>query len=119
MEMVCIVCPNGCRLTVTGEGEDIAVSGNKCKRGEAFAVAELTAPMRSVTTSVRTTVAGYPVVSVKTDGEIPKGRIAELMALCRQITIDKPLAIGTKVAEDLFGTGVDLITTTDMEEANE
>lgn len=119
MELVCIVCPNGCRMTAERSDKGIVVVGNKCKRGEAFAVSELTDPARSVTTSVRTTVSGYPVVSVKTDGEIPKSKIFALMDLCGNITVDKPLPIGTVLAEDLFGTGVNLITTTNMEVIDE
>ena len=72
MEMVCIVCPNGCRLQVEKTSDGVNVRGARCKRGENFAVTELTCPTRSVTSSVRTTVADYPVVSVRTDGEIPK-----------------------------------------------
>ena len=33
MELVCIVCPKGCRMTV----ENGVVTGNTCKKGEAFA----------------------------------------------------------------------------------
>lgn len=117
--MICIVCPNGCRMDVKRNGSEITVVGNKCKRGEAFAINELTDPKRSVTTSVRTTVKGYPVVSVKTDGEIPKDKVFELMKLCAEVTIDKALPIGSVVLSNLFGVGVNLITTTDMEETNE
>ncbi len=119
MEMVCIVCPNGCRLDVERADGQIKVSGNKCKRGEIFAVTELTNPMRSVTSSVATTVAGYPVVSVKTDGEIPKGKIFDLINLLAQITLTQSVPSGTVVARDVFGTGVNVITTTDMEVTNE
>ncbi len=119
MEMVCIVCPNSCRMTVERTDEKVTVVGNKCKRGESFAVNELTNPMRSVTTCVKTTVVGYPVVSVKTDGEIPKSKIFEFMSLCDGIVIDKPLPIGSVLVDDLFGTGVKLVTTTEMEDTNE
>ncbi len=115
MEMVCIVCPNGCRLDVTRNGEEIVVVGNKCKRGEDFARTELTAPTRSVTTSVASVVQGFPVVSVRTDGEIPKNKIFELIELLRDVVIDKPLPINTTVLTDVFGTGVDVITTTEMQ----
>lgn len=114
MEMVCIVCPNGCRLDVTQNGNEISVLGNKCKRGEAFARTELTAPTRSVTTLVASTVEGFPVVSVRTDGEIPKGKIFDLVRLLKNVVLDKPLSIGTVVLADVFGTGVNVITTTDM-----
>ena len=119
MELVCIVCPNSCRLTVENHDGQVSVSGNKCKRGEVFANSELTNPMRSATTSVKTTVLGYPVVSVKTDGEIPKSKLFELMQLCDEIVIDKPLPIGTVLVDNLFGTNAKLVTTTDMEDTNE
>lgn len=119
MEMVCIVCPNGCRLTVEQSEGKVIVEGNKCKRGETFAVNEITNPTRSVTTSVVTTVKGYPVVSVKTDGEIPKEKIFELVELCKSITITQALPIGTVIAKNLFDTGVNLITTKQMEDTHE
>ena len=34
-ELICIVCPRGCRLTVD-ENNDYAVTGNSCKRGEVY-----------------------------------------------------------------------------------
>ncbi len=119
MQMVCIVCPNGCRLNVEQTEEGIVVSGQRCKRGEAFAIGELTDPKRSVTSSVRTTVKGYPVVSVKTDGEIPKSKIFELMDMLKNVTLHEPLPIGSVVIGNLFGTGVNVITTTQMEETDE
>lgn len=114
MDMVCIVCPNGCRLSVTNENGQIDVQGAKCKRGVNFAQTELTCPTRSVTSSVKTSVTGYPVVSVRTDGEIPKEKIFPLMRVLSKITIDKKLPIGTIILKDACNTGVNVITTTDM-----
>lgn len=116
MDLVCIVCPNGCRLSAEKNGEEVSVSGARCKRGEAFAKSELTCPMRTVTTSVKTTVTGYPVVSVKTDGEIPKDKIFDLMKLLSVVVLNKPVAIGTVVLKNVFATNVNVITTTEMEE---
>ncbi|MCM1194439.1 MAG: DUF1667 domain-containing protein [Corallococcus sp.] len=114
MEMVCIVCPNGCRLKVDNADGNVTVNGAKCKRGENFAKAELACPVRSVTSSVRTTVAGYPVVSVRTDGEIPKDKIFALIAELSEFTLDKKVPIGTIIIKNVFGTGVNVITTTEM-----
>ena len=47
-ELVCIVCPRGCTLQVEQEGDAFRVAGNACKRGEAFAISEQTAPMRTL-----------------------------------------------------------------------
>lgn len=119
MEMVCIVCPNGCRLSVTQRGGDVDVQGARCNRGKAFATSELTNPTRSVTSSVKTTVNGYPVVSVKTDGEIPKSKIFNLMQLLSTVTVQDYLPIGSVLIKNVFDTGVNVITTKEMEKTNE
>ena len=81
MELVCIVCPRGCRINV----ENGVVSGNGCKRGEAFALSEMTCPMRTVCSTVATTFEDYPVLPVRTNGEIPKDKIQEIgRASCRE-----------------------------------
>ena len=62
--ILCIVCPNGCRLNAekSAEGSGYAISGNKCKRGIDFAIAEITNPTRTLTTTVRTSFSGVPAV---------------------------------------------------------
>jgi CxxC motif-containing protein len=90
------------------------VTGNKCKRGEAFAVEEMTAPKRSVTSTVATAFADMPVVSVRTDGEIDKSRVFELMKYLKTVKADKRLKAGDILCANVLGTGVDLIITTDM-----
>lgn len=115
MDMVCIVCPNGCRLNIENTDGEITVTGAKCKRGEAFAKTELTCPTRSVTSSVKTTIADYPVVSVRTDGEIPKEKIFEFIGVLSKFTLDKKVPIGTILIKGVCGTNVNVITTTEME----
>lgn len=115
MDMVCIVCPNGCRLQVEQKDNEVTVAGARCKRGEAFAKTELTCPTRSVTSSVKTTVKGYPVLSVRTDGEIPKEKIFEFIGVLSKFTLDKRVPIGTILIKGVCGTDVNVITTTEME----
>ena len=112
-ELYCITCPAGCRLTVTGEKNAITVEGNGCKRGVEFALAEMTNPTRSLTTTVRTTFSGVPVLPVRTDGEIPKGKIMEAMMVLRGVVISSELDCGDTVMEDLIGSGVRVIATSD------
>lgn len=64
-EMVCIVCPNGCRLKVSRDGDKIDVQGAKCKRGVAFGTTELTNPTRSLTTTVDTAFSDMPACPSK------------------------------------------------------
>lgn len=111
-EYVCIVCPNGCHLTYD-ETNDV-VTGNKCKRGEAYARNEFKCPKRSICSSVKTTIKEYPVVSVRTNGDIEKTKIKDLLLLLKEVTITEYLPIRSVVIKNVFNSGVDVITTTDM-----
>ena len=112
-ELYCITCPIGCRLTVEGCGGDMTVEGNGCNRGVDFATAEMTNPTRSLTTTVRTSFPGVPVLPVRTDGEIPKGKIMEAMGVLNNVIISSKLDCGDTVLEDIVGSGVRVIATSD------
>ena len=111
MELVCIVCPMGCRMTVEGEGKTPAVSGNGCPRGVAFAKAELTCPMRSLSTTVRTQSATMPVLPVRTQSDIPKQLLPAAMQAINKLTLTQPLRCGDIVLENVAGSGVCVIAT--------
>lgn len=112
-EIVCIVCPNGCRILCEPAGDGIRYSGQKCKRGEAYAAAELTHPMRSLTTSVKTAFPDAPVVSVRTDGEVEKSKLREVSSALGQIIVTNRVKIGDIIAKNICGTGVNVICTSD------
>ena len=106
-KMVCIMCPMGCEMDVVNENGTISVSGNTCIRGEKYAVAELTEPMRVFTSVIRTKSG---VVSVKTDNPIPKKCMNDVVELVKGIKIDK-LNYGDVVVENILNTGANLIVT--------
>ena len=112
-ELYCITCPTGCRLTAAWNDDELVVEGNGCNRGVDFAKAEMTNPTRSLTTTVRTTFPGVPVLPVRTDGEIPKEKIMEAMKALNNIVISDALDCGDTVLEDLAETGVRVIATGD------
>jgi len=96
------------------QDEEIIVQGNGCKRGADFAHAEMTNPMRSLTTTVRTTFPGVPVLSVRTDGEIPKGKIFDAMRELGNVVIRSEVECGDTVLENIVGSGVRVIVTSDV-----
>jgi len=112
-KMYCITCPTGCKLQVEQFGESIKVEGNECNRGVEFAEAEIRNPTRSLTTTVRTTFQGVPVLPVRTDGEIPKEKIMEAMAALSKIIVGHELDCGDTVVANLVGSGVRVIATSD------
>lgn len=118
-DIVCIVCPNGCRLKAERRDGKLFVTGNKCPRGEAFAEEELTSPKRTLTSTVRTVFSKLPVVPVRTNGAVPKEMIKEIMTLIRNLKADRLYASGEPILKDALGTGVDIIVTLDMRRATE
>jgi len=106
MELICIVCPNGCRLEITGEAENLEVTGQQCKKGLDFAVAEITAPMRSLSSTVATVFPEMPRLPVKTREEIPKGALLEAMAKIRAVVVREPKKVGDIVLAGVFGTDI-------------
>jgi len=112
-EMYCITCPIGCKLLVERFGESLKVEGNGCNKGAEFAETEVFNPTRSLTTTVRTTFPGVPVLPVRTDGEIPKGKIMEAMAALSKVVVGHELDCGDTVIEDIVGSGVRVIATSD------
>ncbi|MDR3145960.1 MAG: DUF1667 domain-containing protein [Treponema sp.] len=109
--LLCIVCPNGCRLQAEERAGTIVVTGNRCKKGIDFARAELTNPTRTVTTTVRTSFPGTPVLPVRTSREIPKGKIRELVAFLKTVTVKRPLSCGDVVVEKALGLDCSILAT--------
>lgn len=120
-ELICINCPLGCPLKVELDdgGKVTGVSGNTCKRGEEYGRREVTAPTRTVTSTVLVVGGKAPVVPVRTRTDIPKGKIFDCMEAIRQAAVQAPVRIGGVVIENVAGTGVDLIATKDVEEQEE
>lgn len=111
-ELICIGCPMGCPVTVTVEGgKAVAVTGNTCPRGKAYAEKEVTNPTRIVTSTVKVEGGERPFVSVKTKEDIPKGKIFDCMRAINGITAKAPVRIGDVVLEDAAGTGVPIVAT--------
>lgn len=111
-ELTCIGCPLGCALTVDIEATEVLrVTGNTCKRGEAYARKEVTNPTRIVTSTVKVEGGTQAVVSVKTKEDIPKDKIFDCVTALQGVTIKAPVAIGDTILDDVAGTGVAVIAT--------
>ena len=114
-ELVCIVCPRGCTIRA-GKNSDgtFDITGNTCRRGYDFAVSELTAPMRTVCSTVGTVFPDCPVVHVRVSREIPRDRIFDVMGEINRVTVRQRLGRGDAVIKDVLGLGADVIITSDI-----
>ena len=113
VELTCISCPLGCPLRVETDenGAVVQVTGNTCKRGEVYGKKEVTAPERTVTSTVAVERGSAPLVSVRTRGDIPKGKIFDCMEAIRRARAQAPIQMGDVIIENVCGTGVDVIAT--------
>lgn len=112
-ELVCIVCPKGCRLHVDDEN-GYTVTGNNCPRGAEYGKNELQNPTRVLTSSVGISGALHSRCPVKTDRPIAKGKLFDAMAEVSRVRLQAPVAVGDIVIENIAGTGANLVSAKTM-----
>jgi CxxC motif-containing protein len=109
--ITCISCPLGCEIETVADGDDVRLEGNRCPRGETYAMKELLNPERVVTSSILVENGICPLVSVKTSAPIPKARMIDLIEALRKIKLDAPVQIGQVIIHNVLGLGIDVIAT--------
>jgi len=119
-EFICITCPMGCSLRATVEGGELVdVQGQACRRGIDFVREELTAPKRTLTTTVRVVGGTLPLAPVRSREPLPKGILLDVAARLRGVELAAPVAAHQVVMADALGSGVDIITTRAIPRAKE
>lgn len=115
MEFTCIMCPVGCTLNVTKQGENIIVKGNGCPRGEIYGKNEITLPKRMITTIKKYKGA---TISLKTSEAIDKTLINNVLKEIDKVEEPKKINIGDILIKNIFNTNVDIIVTNINNENN-
>ena len=115
IELTCIVCHMGCHLNVEQSEEGFKVEGNTCKRGEKYAVQELTNPTRVITTTVKLENSYLQLLPVKTEDPIPKGMIFDIMEALDKVRVNAPVKVGDVIVENILDTGVNVISAKTMD----
>lgn len=108
-ELICIVCPKGCHLKVDINNEN--VTGNGCKRGFVYGLNEVKEPKRIVTSTVKIYGVSGKVVPVKTEKEIPKDKIFDIMKEINKVEVRLPIKVGQVIIENILETQVYIIAT--------
>jgi CxxC motif-containing protein len=112
---VCIDCPLGCEIVLTEEDGKFEVKDNRCKRGEEYAIAELTNPVRILTTTVRVQGGILPVVPVRSQAPIPKGLIKDCVRELAKVRAKAPIKRGDVIYRNILDTGVHMVSSRDLE----
>ena len=119
---ICILCPQGCLLKGTFDGE-WTISGHECAKGKQYGLQEILNPLRTLTTTVKIRLRGPgasddpaavvfnrpALLPVKTDHAIPKDRLSAVMKCCRKTTLEKPVKLGEIVIANVADTGANIV----------
>lgn len=102
-EIMCVLCPNSCHLKIEYDEktkEIASLTGGTCKRAHAFALQEITNPMRTLTFSVLVTGGTLPLVSTRSEGQIPLTDVSKYAAILKGLRLSAPIISGDVVFED-------------------
>ena len=115
-EYTCIVCPNGCEISVSGEPgqKDFQIEGARCRRGQAYVMQELSDPRRTIATSVRVLGGELPLASVRLTSPIPLAKVEEAVELIHGMTLQAPVKAGTVLIGKILGYESDCVVTRDV-----
>jgi CxxC motif-containing protein len=112
-EIICTVCPMGCHIKVTGEGEKIeSITGYSCNRGLEYGKTEFAHPVRILTSTVKTTDVQTPLVAVRSEKPVPKEKLFDMMTEIRKVCLDHSVKIHEIIIPNVCDTGVNIIAST-------
>jgi len=111
--IICIGCPMGCMTTITigDRGEEVSITGCKCKEGKKYVLEEFKNPVRTLTATVLTQSSPLPLLPVRTIAPIPKTKLAPGMVVLAKVRAKPPIKIGDVIISNLLGTKVDVVAT--------
>lgn len=106
--LVCIMCPVGCNLTIKQTENNISVTGNSCPRGHEYGIKEVTNPERIVTSVIKYKSG---TITIKTSTSIPKNLVDNCLRYTKTLRLKENLKSGDIIAQNVFNTNANLVVT--------
>lgn len=108
MDIICIRCPNSCKLHVFKKNGKIEVSGNLCPRGTEYGIQEATDPRRTITT-IKQINGG--TISVRTTTAVKKELYFDILDAIKDAPIKKNYKTGEIIIKNVCNTNSNIIVT--------
>ena len=108
-EMTCIVCPRNCEGLIT-----VNYRGYECDKGFKYAMSELISPQRVLTATLPTEESRERLLPVRTDKEIEKNKIMEMIQVLRSKRVKPPIKMGEVLIPNVLDTGANIISCADL-----
>ena len=106
--MICIRCPNSCKLQVDKKNGKIVVTGNLCPRGAEYGTQEVTDPRRTIT-SIKTIKGG--TISVRTSIAVKKNLYFDVLRAIQNAPVKRSYKIGDVLIKNVCGTNANVLVT--------
>lgn len=115
-EIICIICPLGCRgkVNLDKEGNIVDVANLQCKEGQKYVVDECKSPIRVLTATVLTESPLRKLLSVKTTKPIDRDRLMGCMRELAKIRVKPPVKVGQVIVSNILNLGTDIIATGEL-----
>lgn len=108
--LICTVCPIACNITVENkENDKYKIRGNKCEKGEVYAVQEIKNPVRIFTSTVNISGGNIKRLPIRSKVPVSKNIISEIIKPIREIQVNAPIKKGDIIIENILGSGVDIV----------
>lgn len=118
-QVICIVCPKGCKVTVSEQDGVFTTSGNACLRGNVYGIQEATEPKRILTSTVKITGASIPRCPVVSSLPILKDDLFKVIQLLESVEISAPVYVNQIICANVLGSGIDMIASKTMEKKHD
>ncbi len=114
-ELICVGCPLGCHviLLVNDKGATERITGNECKEGKEYIVAEYLAPVRIFTATINAE-GGRHLLPVRTDKPVHRSLMKEFMQALATMNLSPPMKRGEVIIYNFLGSGANLVATADL-----
>ena len=116
-EVICVVCPKGCRGTVTVDetGEVNKFEGYACKEGKEYVRNEIKDPVRMLTATVIVDSKIRAALPVRLSKAIPKDTVTDCMNVIANARLKPPIKVEQVIIPNILDTGADVIATMNLE----
>ncbi len=114
-EVICIICPVGCKIKVINNQGNLEFFNNQCKRGAHYAKQEVLEPRRTLTSTIAViggSVKRCPIISSQ---PVLKQEMMEMMKIIRQTTIEAPIEVGDVCIANICDSKIDMIATRNIQ----
>ena len=108
-ELICILCPNSCIISVNYQDGKLMVENQLCERGEQYARSEVEGQFRTVSSTVPLNSDLSKRLPVRSSKPIPKSKTEEVLKKIRALQLQAPVAYHQVLIHNVLGMDADII----------